>query len=182
MEIFGAWHKFAGGVAFQFFQTVTQRDPPPCVVMLIILSKKQHAYVPDWFHLRTRCSLDDLDPHCSFPTLFPGCEAFLNLTSAFINYDLIYNTHISTVHRRENEEIQDQFCSLLRSISLQVTKTITSHLRQAAATHVLGAIWVWREETGWQTPHAVDALGYNCSLKGSSLHMLLCLNDSTGDI
>lgn len=41
---------------------------------------------------------------------------------------------------------------------------------------------VEREETGWQTPHAVEALGCNCSLKSSSLHMLLCLNDFTGDI
>lgn len=75
--------------------------------------------VSDWFRPRTRCSLDELDPLCSLPVLPPGLEAFFNLTPAFNNGDLISNTHTSTGYRRENEEIQDHFCTSLRSISRQ---------------------------------------------------------------
>lgn len=109
--------------------------------------------VSDCCRLRTRCSLDELDPLCSLPVLPPGPEAFLNLTPTFNNRDSIDNTHINTGQRRENWEnqrnpilyfIKIHFSSRTLNI-IKVTETITSQLRQPAVTHILGAIWVWRE-------------------------------------
>lgn len=100
----------------------------------------------DWFCLRTRCSLE-LDPLFSLPVLPPGPEAFFNLTATFNNRDSI--KHWPPERKWGNPGPFLNFIKLnctSRTLNImKVTETITSQLRQAAATHILGAIWVWRE-------------------------------------